>query len=85
MTALTIRHIPSPVEKAIRRKAVRDHVSLNKAVVGMLEESVIGKQKKQSKRYHDLDWLYGTWNKRQSDDFRKRLAETRKIDPELWR
>ena len=84
MTALTIRHIPSPVEKAIRRKATREHVSLNKAVVGMLEESVTGKQKTQSRRYHDLDWLYGTWNRKQSDSFRKHLAETRKIDPELW-
>jgi hypothetical protein len=84
MTALTIRKIPIPVEKAIREKAAREHVSLNKAVVGMLEESVTGKQKTQSRRYHDLDWLYGTWNKKQSGDFQKRLAETRKIDPELW-
>ena len=54
MTALTIRQIPFPVEKAIRRKAAREHVSLNKAVVGMLEESVIGKQKTPSLRYHDF-------------------------------
>jgi hypothetical protein len=84
MTALTIRHIPSPVEKAIRRKAAREHVSLNKAVVGMLEESVTGKREDRPRRYHDLDWLYKAWNRKQSNDFQKRLAETRKIDPELW-
>jgi len=84
MTALTIRKIPIPVEKAIREKAAREHVSLNKAVVGMLEESVTGKQKTQSRRYHDLDWLYGTWNRKQSAEFQKRLTETRKIDRELW-
>ena len=84
MSALTIRHIPSQVKKAIRRKAAREHVSLNKAVVDMLEESITGKQKGQSRRYHDLDWLFGTWNKKQSNEFKKHLAETRKIDPELW-
>lgn len=84
MTALTIRKIPSRVEKAIRRKAAREHMSLNKAVVGMLEETVTGGQKAQSRRYHDLDWLFGTWNKKQSGDFEKHLAETRKIETEMW-
>ncbi|MDD5673588.1 MAG: hypothetical protein PHC61_05470 [Chitinivibrionales bacterium] len=84
MTALTLRQIPTPVEKAIREKAAREHLSLNKAVVGMLEESVSGKQKATSRRYHDLDWLFGSWNKKQSEDFNKHLAVTRKIDSELW-
>jgi hypothetical protein len=84
MNPLTIRKIPSPVEKAIREKAAREHVSLNKAVVGMLEESVTGRQTAKARRYNDLDWLFGTWNKKQLDDFQKRLAEIRKIDPELW-
>jgi hypothetical protein len=84
MTALTLRQIPSPVEKAIREKAAREHVSLNKAVVGMLEESVSGRIKQQSQRYHDLDWLCGVWNKKQSDDFQKHLGTTRKIDPAMW-
>jgi hypothetical protein len=85
MTALTIRQIPSPVEKAIREKAAQEHVSLNKAVVGMLEESVMGKGKTQSRRYHDLDWMSGIWNEKQADDFQKRLAKARRIDQELWR
>ena len=84
MTALTIRKIPSPVEKAIRERAVREHVSLNRAVVGMLEESVVGRRKTQPRRYHDLDWLCGVWNEKQSRGFKKHLAETRSIDRELW-
>jgi hypothetical protein len=85
MTALTIRQIPSSVEKAIREKAAQEHVSLNKAVVGMLEESVMGKGKTQSRRYHDLDWMCGMWNEKQADNFQKRLAKNRRIDQELWR
>ena len=85
MTAFTIRRIPVPVEKAIHEKAAREHISLNKAVVGMLEESVIGKKKTQSRRYHDLDWMYGMWNKKEAGNFQKSLVKTRRIDPELWR
>jgi hypothetical protein len=43
-----------------KAKAARKHVSLSKAVLGMLEESLTGKQKAHSRRYHDLDWLFGT-------------------------
>lgn len=84
MTALTIRKIPPGVEKVIREKAVREQVSLNKAVVEMLEESVTGRQKPQPPRYHDLDWMCGTITEKQSAGFLKHLSETRKIDPELW-
>jgi hypothetical protein len=84
MTALTIRRIPFTVEKAIREKAARESLSLSKAVVGMLEDSVTGKKKPQAPCYHDLDWLCGSWNKKQSDDFKKHLDGARKIDPELW-
>ena len=84
MTALTLRHIPAPVEKAIREKAANEHVSLNKAVVGILEETISGKQKPPSRRYHDLDWMSGIWSRKQSDDFQKQLDKTRSIDTELW-
>jgi homogentisate 1,2-dioxygenase len=84
MTALTLRRIPFPVEKAIREKAAREQVSLNKAVVGILEETISGKKKTKSRRYHDLDWMYGIWSDKQSNDFLKQLDKTRPIDPELW-
>lgn len=50
----------------------------------MLEEAVIGKRKPQPKHYHDLDWMCGIWNKKQSDEFRKNLEKDRTVDPELW-
>lgn len=84
MTALTIRKIPSNVEKIIREKAARERVSLNKAVVEMLEDSVTGKKKAHSPRYHDLDWMCGVITDKQYADFSKHLAGTRTIDPELW-
>ena len=48
MTALTLRQVPPPVEKAIREEAAQRHISLNKAVVSMLEETVLGKKNPES-------------------------------------
>jgi hypothetical protein len=84
MTALTLRQVPPPVEKAIREEAAQRHISLNKAVVSMLEETVLGKKKPGIQRYHDLDWMSGTWSAKDTADFQKHLAESRSIDPELW-
>jgi hypothetical protein len=83
MTTLTIRHIPAAVEKAIRAKAHQEHLSLNKAVVGMLEESVVGMKKNAVTRHHDLDWMCGMWDDKQAKEFQKSVA--RKTDSELWK
>jgi plasmid stability protein len=85
MTALTIRQLPPPVERAIRERSARQRVSLNKAVVGMLEDSVIGKQKAPARRYHDLDWMCGAWSRKQAGVFQKYLDDARAVEPELWK
>lgn len=85
MNALTIRKIPSKVEKVIRDKAVKEHVSLSKAVVEMLEASVLGKQKQHPLKYHDLDWIVGTNTEKQASAFSKYVTESRVIDQELWK
>jgi plasmid stability protein len=85
MTTLTIRKIPAPVAKAIRKRASSNHYSLNKAAVSILEEAVNGKPEKKPVVYHDLDWFCGSLDKKQAETMRKSLASIRKIDPELWK
>lgn len=84
MSTLTIRQIPFAVERAIKERSSREHISLNKAVVGILEEAITGSKKAPPRRYHDLDWMCGMWNKKQSDNFQKHLENIRTIDQELW-
>jgi hypothetical protein len=62
---------------------MREHISLNKAVVEILEEAVVGK-KNPPPRYHDLDWMCGAITERQSVEFPKHFVKTRIIDKELW-
>ncbi len=86
MKAITIRNIPPAIARAIRKKADSERTSLNKAVVGLLEERVGSRAGKTSKpRHDDLDFLIGCWTKEEARAFEKALAEQRVIDPEIWK
>jgi hypothetical protein len=86
MKPITLRNLPPEVAQAIQKRAKEKKTSSNKAVIGLLEES-LGKRpgKKEKVRYHDLDHLIGTWTKKEAEEFEKLIAEQRAIDPELWK
>ena len=85
MATITLRKLPPEIEREIRKQAKEKGISVNKAVIGLLEKQVDSKQKGRKNKHHDLDHLFGSWTKRQSEGFDKALAEQREIDPELWR
>lgn len=69
MKAISLLNLPPEVTKAIQRRAKQHKTSVDKAVIGLLEESV-GKKpgKKEKVRYHDLDHLAGTWTKQEAEE-----------------
>ena len=83
-SALTLRNLPAPVARAIRKRAQEKKVSLNKAVIGLLEEAS-GTGAKGKHLYHDLDHLAGQWSVKEAKAFEASLAEQRGIDDEAWR
>lgn len=83
MKPITLRNLPPRVAQAIRKKAATEKTSLNKAVIGLLEESTGLRAKPEKKR--DLSWLAGSWSKEEADAFDRILAAHRQIDPEVWR
>jgi hypothetical protein len=80
--AITIRKLPPEVERAILERARTERISINRAVVGMLEERVGVRETK--KRYADLDELAGAWTREEAEEFDRALREQRRPDPELW-
>ncbi len=86
MKALTVRNLPSEVARIIRRKAREKRMSVNKAVISLLEEhaGIRGKKKGRS-LHHDLDALAGSWTKREASAFERALARQRAIDAEEWK
>lgn len=85
MKAITLRSIPPEIIQIIQTTAQQMHVSINKAVISLLEQkSGLSTKKKKTAVYHDLDHLSNRWSKKDLIAFQKDLFSTRRIDPELW-
>ena len=87
MKAITLRNLPSELARIIRRKAEEKGLSVNKAVISLLEEGTGLRGNGQGRKtlHHDLDALAGSWTKEEASAFEKALALQRTIDPELWK
>ena len=86
MTAITLRNLPPEVARAIREKAKKEKISLNRAVISLLEEATGHGRQARKERFHDeLDALAGSWTKEEADEFDAFLREHRTIDPEMWK
>lgn len=85
MKPVTLRNVPPDVERAVRRRARDKGLSLNKAIITLLEERVgIRKRPRKGVMHHDLDHLAGTWSRKEATEFDTALGEQRRIDEELW-
>lgn len=85
MNAITVRNLPPAVAKAVQERARKAKVSLNKAIVQLLEEAT-GTGKSSAKVvHHSLDKFFGTWTRKEADAFDEALREQRQIDPEMWK
>lgn len=82
--AITLRNLPSEVARLVREKARAEGISLNQAVIGVLEAYLGGRGRTETV-HHDLDELAGAWTAAEAAAFEQALAEQRRLDPELWR
>jgi hypothetical protein len=85
MNAITVRNLPPRVAKAVKAKARKEKLSLNKAVVRLLEEATGDGGRDEEVLHHDLDFLIGTWTEAEYDEFMESLHEQRRVDPEMWK
>jgi hypothetical protein len=85
MKAITLRGVPPEVVRVIQRRTSETGESLNKVVIGLLEEGAgVGKKRKKT-LHHDLDDLAGVWSREEAAAFERSLAAQRRIDPDLWK
>ena len=87
MKAITLRNLPPELAEAVRKEAERKRISVNKAVISLLERKAEGSKRKaaQTREYDDLDALAGAWTRKEAVEFDKALAAQRTLDPELWK
>lgn len=84
MRAITLRNVPPQIQRAIHDKARRKKISINKAVIELLQERVGIHEEKPSNIHADLDSLAGRWSATEAKRFEKVIGSLRRIDPELW-
>ena len=85
MNAITVRNMPPAVARAIREKAKKEKISLNRAVISLLEEATATGQRRKEVVHHDLDRFAGCWSQEEYDEFMEALWEQRQIEPEMWK
>jgi hypothetical protein len=85
VNAITVRKLPPAVAKAVKEKAKKERLSLNKAIIRLLEEATGAEPTRKKTLHHDLDHLAGTWSEAEYRQFMEALREQRQIDPEMWK
>ncbi len=80
MKQITIRSMPDEVKKTVQKEAAQKGMSLNKAILSLLERAVGTKAPEKKKRVlcHDLDHLAGLWSREEASLFDKHLKAQRK-------
>lgn len=76
---ISLRNLPPELEKAIVETSRREGLSLNKATLRLLEQSL-----RKPQRNGDFEEFSGSWTREDSDAFDAALAEMRRIDPADW-
>ncbi len=85
MKAVTLRNLPPKLDRTIRERAKKKGVSVNKVVIGLLQDHLGESERKTVHQYHDLDELAGSWSKPEAEAFDRALAKQRGVDVEMWR
>jgi hypothetical protein len=86
VNTVILRNIPNDIMSLFRKRAAEQKTSLNKAVIGLLQEA-FGSHAPKKKLHHDLDeWLAeSSWTREEADAFNRQLLEDRKKSVEFDR
>lgn len=83
MSQITVRGLSPEVEREIRRRAARDHRSINQTIQFLLREA-LGLDDEGGRR-RNLAHLAGTWSEGDAEEFNRAVAVFEEVDPELWK
>ncbi len=85
MKTLTIRNIDDDLSNILKEKAKTGGTSLNACVINLLKQ-ITGLSKQQfSKKYSDLDFLAGTWEEKDYNEFNNNVKSFNEIDKDIWK
>jgi len=78
--AITIRGIDSSVFSKLKQVAKNEKKSVNQLVLDMIKQNIgMQKRKKYTKKYNDLDHLFGIWTDTEFDKIQGIIDGLRKM------
>lgn len=86
MSNLSIRGLGPETLAALKALARQHNTSVNTTVLRLIEQE-LGKRpgKPGRRRYDDLDALAGAWTREDAAEFEAVTADSRRIEPDLWK
>ena len=85
MKQITIRGFDKELERALRRLARAEGLSLDQAAVRLLQQGAgLDPRRKADVVGDSLDSLIGTWSAREAREFSKSVRIFEAVDPEFW-
>ena len=85
MKAITIRGIEPEVADKLKQTAALQGKSTNRLILEMINRELgFENEPKYSRRYSDLDELFGKWSNEEFREISSTIEQNRQIDPELW-
>lgn len=85
MKAITIRGLDPEVAEKLKESAYLQNKSVNRFLLEMINKELgFENEQKHSKRYNDLDELFGKWSEEEFQKISDKIDQNRQIDSELW-
>jgi hypothetical protein len=79
-----LRGIPAEVMSLLKQEAKEHHISVNHLILQILEQGIGYSKQVKRARYHDLDYLAGTWTENERESFVENTKFFENIDSEMW-
>jgi hypothetical protein len=85
MKAVTIRGVEPEVAEKLKSMAAQKGKSVNQLTLEIIKAALgLTPGKKYSRKYNDLDDLFGRWSEDEFKEIQAKIDQARQIDPELW-
>lgn len=84
-TNFNLRGIPGEVMLMLKQEAKKQRISINSALLDLIQKSLGYCFQSKTHAYHELDKLAGTWSKADAKAFAEDTKFFEKIDKELWK
>ena len=85
MKIMTIRGVDEELAAHLKRAAKKESLSVNQFIVNLLKKHFGQiKEKRFTRKYDDLDSVFGQWSKEDYKAISRELEAQRKIDKDMW-